>query len=365
MLDDLALVPADMIGKAKDTPIESVVAPHVRLTRRGGRLWGACPFHNDRSPSFVVGGAGPNANTFHCYGCGAHGDPIDFKRRAENMTFKEAVESLVASDFPKAKKVIPLDGDYYKGITAIVHPENQIVAGNRTPPIFNPRQADNPNKRFIHYTPKAVYAYRDRDGNLIGYVIRVEIGDRKLTPLVRYVRLPDRTETWCHLPFKQPRPLYHLDQLAKFPDRPVVLVEGEKCAQIAPQLLPGYIGVTWQGGVNAVDRADWSALRGRHVLCWPDADRQQVKDQRQAERVGAAVGEIIPIKFQPGPRAMGIAAKHLKNHAATVDLIRVGFDPDRKDGWDCADALAEGWTPRQTADWIEARKVRVYPRTDQ
>ena len=56
-------------------PIVDVVARWVKLTRRGREHWGCCPFHNEKTPSFHVIEA---KGYFHCFGCGAHGNAIDF-----------------------------------------------------------------------------------------------------------------------------------------------------------------------------------------------------------------------------------------------------------------------------------------------
>lgn len=73
-------------------PIEEVVARHgVQLRRSGLHLSGRCPFHNDEHPSFVVY---PETASFHCFGCRASGDVIDFVRRADGLSFQEALERL-------------------------------------------------------------------------------------------------------------------------------------------------------------------------------------------------------------------------------------------------------------------------------
>ena len=73
-------------------PIAEVARRHgVELRGRGRRLTGRCPFHEDRTPSFCVY---PETESFHCFGCGASGDVIDFVRRAEGLDFREAVLRL-------------------------------------------------------------------------------------------------------------------------------------------------------------------------------------------------------------------------------------------------------------------------------
>jgi len=72
--------------------IEDVVAAHgVQLHQSGSHLSGRCPFHQDEHPSLVVY---PETRSFYCFGCRATGDVIDFVRRADGLSFKEALERL-------------------------------------------------------------------------------------------------------------------------------------------------------------------------------------------------------------------------------------------------------------------------------
>src|SRR5438270_154229 len=66
-----------------------VLARGVELRKRGDDLVGRCPFHDDKTPSFVVT---PKKNLWHCLG--ACGSVIDFVMRAEGITFRHAVELL-------------------------------------------------------------------------------------------------------------------------------------------------------------------------------------------------------------------------------------------------------------------------------
>lgn len=71
--------------------LEDLVARFVEL-RHSGTIWRAkCPFHDEREPSFVVY---PESQTYHCFGCQAHGDAISFLRKQEHLRFGEAVEVL-------------------------------------------------------------------------------------------------------------------------------------------------------------------------------------------------------------------------------------------------------------------------------
>ena len=71
--------------------VSEVIAPKVRLTRRGRESLGLCPFHNEKTPSFT---ANDEKGFYHCFGCGAHGDIISFTMETEGLNFPEAVEKL-------------------------------------------------------------------------------------------------------------------------------------------------------------------------------------------------------------------------------------------------------------------------------
>jgi len=76
------------IESAKAVPIESMIE-----TKRsaGKRAYANCPFHEDRTPSFVIY---RDQNTFHCFGCSAHGDVISFVMQKEQIGFKDAIRLL-------------------------------------------------------------------------------------------------------------------------------------------------------------------------------------------------------------------------------------------------------------------------------
>ena len=72
--------------------IVSVVSEYVRLTRRSGsNMFGLCPFHSEKTPSFSVS---PDKQFYHCFGCGKGGGVINFIMEIENLNYPEAVEFL-------------------------------------------------------------------------------------------------------------------------------------------------------------------------------------------------------------------------------------------------------------------------------
>lgn len=68
-----------------------LVGSHVELKRAGGSYKGRCPFHDEKSPSFVIQ---KGDDHYHCYGCGAHGDAIQFLMAYLKLSFVDAVETL-------------------------------------------------------------------------------------------------------------------------------------------------------------------------------------------------------------------------------------------------------------------------------
>ena len=119
-----------------------------------------------------------------------------------------------------------------------------------------------------------VHPYRSDAGQPLGYVLRVIGRDgKKFTPTITYCQNLAGERRWCIVPFTRPAPLYRLEQLAARPAATVVLVEGEKTAEAAQRLLPSLVATTWPGGSKAYRHVDFSPLRGRKVVCIPDADQ--------------------------------------------------------------------------------------------
>ena len=86
------MIPDSFLEELKQRcDIESLISSYVLLKRAGRNLKGLCPFHSEKTPSFVVY---PESQSFYCFGCGAGGDAISFIMRAENLEYIEAVKFL-------------------------------------------------------------------------------------------------------------------------------------------------------------------------------------------------------------------------------------------------------------------------------
>lgn len=88
--------------------IVEVISQYVPLQKKGGRYFGCCPFHNEKTASFCV-----NNGWYHCFGCGATGDVVKFVMEMESVSFYDAVKLLadkVGMQLPEVK----LDPEYAK-----------------------------------------------------------------------------------------------------------------------------------------------------------------------------------------------------------------------------------------------------------
>lgn len=79
----------ERVSSAND--IVEIISQYLPLKRAGKNLKACCPFHGEKTPSFMVQ---PEKQLFHCFGCGAGGDVFSFLMRHENMTFPEALKFL-------------------------------------------------------------------------------------------------------------------------------------------------------------------------------------------------------------------------------------------------------------------------------
>src|SRR5438309_10329090 len=71
--------------------IVDFVGRFVNLRKTGANWKGLCPFHGEKTPSFMVN---PKKGIFHCFGCGVGGDVFGFLMRQDRLSFPEAVRSL-------------------------------------------------------------------------------------------------------------------------------------------------------------------------------------------------------------------------------------------------------------------------------
>ncbi|MEZ9566137.1 DNA primase [Vibrio artabrorum] len=73
--------------------IVDIVDARVKLKKKGKNYGACCPFHNEKTPSFSVS---QEKQFYHCFGCGVHGNAIDFMMEFERLDFVEAIEELAS-----------------------------------------------------------------------------------------------------------------------------------------------------------------------------------------------------------------------------------------------------------------------------
>ncbi len=97
--------PAFLDELAARNPIEEVVGQYVNLKRSGSNLFGLCPFHGEKTPSFSVA---PDKGIFYCFGCHKGGSVINFEMEIEGLSYPDAVRALAQ----RAGMEVPDDEQY-------------------------------------------------------------------------------------------------------------------------------------------------------------------------------------------------------------------------------------------------------------
>ncbi len=91
-MTDQGFLGDEMVRRVKEaTDIAQIMGEYTTLKRAGNDMVACCPFHAERSPSLHVY---VDQGTYHCFGCGAHGDAISLFQQKENLEFKDAVQAL-------------------------------------------------------------------------------------------------------------------------------------------------------------------------------------------------------------------------------------------------------------------------------
>lgn len=338
-----------------------LVSRYVTLKKAGKEYEACCPFHQERTPSFRVV---PQKQFYYCFGCGAKGDAIRFLTDYEDISFIEAVKRLNAGALPERTPDRPAppplteqdEAPTWLPITPVPESATPLMNGDWTVDIYNPKRAGE-DKEWTRFRPQMVHPYCNADGDLLGYVLRMEWakkGDdgqpaldehgqprmQKITPQITWCMNSETgQESWAMVNFGEPRPLYGLETLAAMPKGPVIIPEGEKCQEAARRLLPKLPAVSWPGGGKALGKVDFSPLAGRNVILWPDADM---------------AGHITTYGMadDDGELAMKGLVQYLAE--AGVAAIKVVEPPANvADGWDIWDAEAEGWTSVEVAAYIK------------
>jgi len=181
------------------------------------------------------------------------------------------------------------------------------------------------------YRLAAVYPYKNEKGDPVFYTLRLESidnGKKIVLPLSYGMFHADQNPSWKFKGHSDKREiLYNTHLVHQFPQKPVLVVEGEKTADAANKLLgKDYVVVSWVGGSAAAKDANWKMLQGREVLIWPDND---VAGFEAASDISKAL------------REEGIKSLKVVSSETLKDFPKK---------WDLADQLPEGKTQKFIED---------------
>lgn len=188
------------------------------------------------------------------------------------------------------------------------------------------------------------YEYQDIYGRLIGYAIRVlkekvdevtgEVREIKDVLPVAYCKDTNSGEEgWAlkGLLVDGFKPIYGAQKIHINSSKPVLIVEGEKTADAAAELFPEFTVLSWLGGSAVIDRVDWSILKNRDIIIWPDNDGPGMK---AANAIKSEFVEIIKREYSTFLNANDLEKK-INKEIQIVDLEALKL-PEK---WDLADEL--------------------------
>ncbi|MCW2244737.1 KaiC/GvpD/RAD55 family RecA-like ATPase [Azospirillum fermentarium] len=277
--------------------------------------------HGEPGSSLPIPLNSERAETIRDFSGGFSGDDLDLYQEARGLSRTEAMAEAAQR---------------YGGIT-VTFGQNRPRSQPKPPRIDRPANA---NAAVIPLSidpatpvpalhrlgqPASVWEYYDAANRLVMRHCRFDETDSDGHPALdargkrrKQFRPLIRTAAGMEWKWPTPVPLYHLPDLLANPSLPVLVVEGEKSADIGCDLIGERVVVTWAGGSAGIARADWSPLQGRDVTIWPDNDE-----------AGAA-------------SARKVVAEAVKAGACSVRVV--ALPQGLPETWDLADPLPEGWT---------------------
>lgn len=274
---DYALIKQELNSKIKDLSYEFLGKPQQQKATE----W---RYGNKGSISIHV--AGIKQGLYANFETGESGNALKLIQDQRNLDYKEAFKwGINWLGYDKDHPLTQQPAAQSKTSPQAVDQITQLAAQTRQEwtPIF-PAPTHEPNlkqEKQLAYMLRgkqetARFTYKDADSNVLGYVVRLEDKQgNKITPTLTYCRNHKGKEQWRFQGLGNDRPLYGLEQLKDKPNAAVLIVEGEKTANAARanSLFKDMAVVTWNGGCGSVQKSDWSVLKNRNVIVWPDNDK--------------------------------------------------------------------------------------------
>ncbi|MBF0371598.1 MAG: DUF927 domain-containing protein [Magnetococcales bacterium] len=258
------------------------------------------------------------SGSYYCNGCNP-GDGFSLVGKMLGLSPKQ--------DFPIIlERVADLVGA--SPVPPVGKPSQKKKAETWKPITPIPDEAPEPPSHYRMGEPSQRWTYCDAEGRVLFYISRFDKpdGEKEMLPLT-FCQGTDGKLQWRWKSVPAPRPLYNLKGLASQPDGWVLVTEGEKAADAANILFPELVVTTSPNGSASAHQADWSPLADRRVIVWPDHDEKGL----------AYANKVTDILHQVG--AMSVKWLRLD---AFLDLPCLPQRESLPNGWDAADAIAEG-----------------------
>ena len=286
-----------------EADILKVVGHFVQLKKDGANYVGSCPFHTERSNSFVVS---KSKNIFKCFGCGEHGDVLDFVMKKQSSTVGNAIKwivefhSLTLSPEYKVNEYVEpptsfIDPKIYHSSIKSDKPNNFTDWLNSIFPTVN---IIHPISTSKHWIGSVTFWYIDVDKNIrSGKIMQYNRLNGKR------VKEPKPLVTWVHRvlklnDFNVQTCLYGEHLLNEFPDKTVAIVESEKTAIVASIKYPRILWIA-SGSLSNLTARRCEVLKGRNVLLYPDVgaeDRWIEKANQLSEFMPDTKFEVRPLQ---------------------------------------------------------------------
>jgi putative DNA primase/helicase len=212
------------------------------------------------------------------------------------------------------------------------------------------------------FHPQALHTYTAPTGDPLYWRIRLkhpETGHKWIRPMW----LNHRGYTLGEPDFPNGKPLYRWHELAARPDQPVMVVEGEWCADALADM--GVLATT-SGAADSAERADWQPLAGRRVTLWPDNDEpgqrysRVVAGRLQGLRCQAHIIDVAALNLPPKTDAVDWLAAHPGATAEDVNQLPVIADPETTEP-----PSTDNETDQQTIERLAALSPLDYDRVRQ
>ena len=248
------------LSDALSVRVAELCAQLLPAGRQVGSQWIVGNVFGDAGDSLYVELTGPKQGLWYDHAAGNGGDLLELI--GQNQTLPKGRAAQWAREF------LGIRDDY--------QPEPR-----RFDPLKHGHRADASQP---YRYGSAAWPYPDADGTIRAYVVRFDLpdGSKDVRPL-RFLPpdnvppdlLNPRHWRWKGWTSPESVPLFNLHLLARRPNDPVLVVEGEKTAVAASKLFPSHVVITWQGGSKRVARAAIDPLltRATPIVLWPDADK--------------------------------------------------------------------------------------------